>query len=267
LVEDSREPAAANPPATAGTVRAVSSNGNDGDLPRGALIVVAIGLIASLAAALLTTSAGEGSAAQLEWVMKAPLPDSKAATVPGGGGKFRLTEGGIRATGRNVSDYELFRVATVLKIDAGSPVGSARIRCSTTGPPGSEVVQTNRSRASYPRSSEKLIRQGVPENVLVEFSSHGDELALVEIGDAFESFANEPGIKLEWPPYRTGRERLEWFLPPGPPSKPLELGFVSVWKTTAAPAAHVSCTLTTSAGSASVATAGSLPKMSPPIAE
>jgi hypothetical protein len=248
-------------------VPAVSTNGNDSDLPRGALIVVAIGLIATVAAALLTTSEGEGSAAQLEWVMKAPIPDSKAATVPGGGGKFQLTEGGIRATGRNVGEYELFRVTSVLKIDAGSPVGGARIRCSTTGPPGSEVVQTHRSRASYPRSSEELIKQGVPENILVEFSSHSDELALLELGDAFESFANERGVKLEWPPYRAGRERWEWFLPKGPPSQPLELGFASVWKTTERPIAHVSCTLKTSAGSAGVATTGSLPKLSPPINE
>jgi hypothetical protein len=267
LVENSREAAAANPPATAGTVRAVSSNGNDGDLPRGALIVVAVGLIASLAAALLTTSEGEGSAAQLEWVMKAPLSDSKAVTVPGGGGKFRLTDGGIRATGRNAGEYELFRVTSVLKIDAGSPVGGARIDCSTTGPPGSEVAQTPKSRASYPRSSEELIKQGVPENTLVEFNSHGDELALLELGDAFESFANERGIKLEWPEYIAGHERWEWFLPKGPPSEPLELGFASFWKTTERPVSHISCTLKTSAGSASVATTGSLPKVSPPIDE
>jgi hypothetical protein len=245
----------------------VSANGNDSSLPRGALIVVAIGLLATLAAALLATSEGEGSAAELEWVMKAPLPDSRATTVPGGGGKFRLTEGSIRATGRNAGEYELFRVTSVLKIDARSPVGGARIRCSTTGPPGSEVVQTHRSRASYPRSSDKLIKQGVPENILVEFSSHSDELALLELGDAFETFANEPGIKLEWPPYRAGRERWEWFLPKGRPSEPLELGFASVWKTTERPVTHVSCTLKTSAGTATVATRGSLPKLSPPIAE
>jgi len=214
--------------------------------------VIAVGLLACVAAALLTTDKSSGSAAQLEWVQKGPLADSKAVAVPGGGGRMRLTEAGIRATGTNVSGYELYRATAVLRIDAGSRIGGARIHCSVRGPGGAEVAQTPGSRASYPRSSEELIKQGVPENVLVEFTSHGTNLAVVEFGDAFESFANERGIKLEWPAYKVGRERWEWFLPPGPPSEPLELGFGSIWKTTAVPAAQIACTLTTSAGSATV---------------
>jgi hypothetical protein len=241
--------------------------------PRGALIVVAVGLLACLLAALLTTDRSSGSAAQLEWVQAQPMPDSRPVAVPGGGGAMRLTEAGIRATGTNVSGYELFRVVAVLKIDAGAPVGGARILCSMRGPGGSEVAQTPGSRASYPRSSEELIKQGVPKNVLVEFTSHGVGLALLELGDAFEidpkgeSFANERGVKLEWPTYEVGHEHWEWFLPAGPPSEPLELGFASFWKTTKVPAARLTCTLTTSAGKATVRTAGALPKISESIAE
>ncbi len=229
--------------------------------------MIAIGLLACVAAALLTTERGEGSAAQLEWVEKTPLPDSKAVAVPGGKGQVRLTEAGIRASGTNVSGYELFRSAAILKIDAGSPVGSARILCSMRAPGGAEVAQTPGSRASYPRSSEELLEQPVPENALVEFSSHGTDLAVVKFEDAFASFGEEPGIKVEWPDYKVGYEQWEWFLPPGPPSKPLELGFASIWRTTAVPAVKISCTLKTSAGSATVKTAGALVKKSEPIAE
>jgi hypothetical protein len=239
----------------------------DTRMPRGVLAVVAIGLLACVAAALLTTGKASGSAAQLEWVQKAPIADSKAVTVPGGGGKMSLTEGGIRATGTNVSGYELYRVASVLKIDAGSPVGGARLLCSLRAPGGSEVAQTPGSRASYPRSSEKLIKQAVPEVVLAEFSSHGTDLAVVEFEDAFESFTDEPGVKVEWPSYRIGREQWEWFLPSGPPSEAPKLGFGSIWKTTAIPSARIACTLTTSAGEATVRTHGALTKKSEPIAE
>lgn len=229
--------------------------------------MIAIGLLACVAAALLTTGKGEGVAAQLEWVEKTPLPDSKSVAVPGGHGRLRLTEAGLRATGTNVSGYELFRSAAILKIDAGSPVGSARILCSSRPPGGTEVAQTPGSRASYPRSSPDLMEQPVPENALVEFSSHGTDLALVEFEDAFESFGDEPGIKLEWPDYQAGREQWEWFLPPGPPSSPLELGFASIWRTTAIPSARIACRLKTSAGAATVKTAGALTKKSEPIAE
>jgi hypothetical protein len=245
----------------------------DNGVPRGALIVVAVGLLACVAAALLATDKSSGAAAQLEWVQEKPLPDSRPVSVPGGGGQMRLTEAGIRATGTNTSGYSLYRVAAVLRIDAGAPVGGARILCSMRAPGRTEVAQTPGSRASYPRSSEELIKQGVTDNVLVEFASNGTDLAVVEFGDVFEigangeSFADERGIKLEWPAYRVGREQWEWFLPPGPPAQPLELGFASIWRTTAIPAAKIACTLTASAGEATVRTAGALPERSEPINE
>jgi hypothetical protein len=238
------------------------------ELPRGPVIIVAVGLFACVLAAVLTTAKTSGAAAQLEWVQKEPLPDSKPVAVPGGGGQMRLTEGGMRVSGTNVSGYELYRVATVLKIDAGAPVGGGRVLCAMKAPPKAEVAQTAGSRASYPRSSEELFEQEVPENVVVEFSSHGTFSALVELGDAIGShFANEKGVKLEWPSYKVGVERWEWFLPPGPPSEPLKLGFASFWKTTALPGTHIACTLTTSAGTATVRTQASIAKHTEPIAE
>jgi hypothetical protein len=237
--------------------------------PRGALIVIAIGLLACLAAALLATDKSSGSAAQLEWVQKAPLPDSEPVAVPGGDGQtMGLTEAGVRATGTNVSGYSLYRVAAKLEIDAGAPIGSGRIRCAIKAPGRTEVAQTPGSRASYPRSSEDLFAQEVPEVVLAEFSSHGAGLAVLEFGDLFEDgFSSERGLKVEWPTYRIGEERWEWFLPPGQPAKTLSLPFASVWKTTAIPSARIACTLTTSAGDATVSAAGALPKRSEAINE
>lgn len=239
----------------------------DNGIPRGALIVVAVGLIATLAAALLATDRSSGSATQLEWVQEATMPDSASIAVPGGGGEMRLTEAGLKATGTNFSGYSLFRVAAVLRIDAGSPVGGGRIRCSTRSPRGF-VAQTPKSRATYPRSSQKLHKQDEPEVVLVEYSSHGGGLAVLDFEDVFrDGFAAEEGIKLEWPTYREGEERWEWFLPPGPPSEELALPFASVWKTTVIPRARIACVLTTSAGTATVGTAGALPEVSPPLDE
>lgn len=236
--------------------------------PRGALIVVAIGLIACVVAALASTDKGSGEAANLEWVQSGTGSDSKTVAVPGGKGTMQLTETHIRATGTNVSGYSLYRSAATLTIDAGAPVGSSRIVCSSKAPEGGEVARTPKSRASYPRSSEELSEQSVPEVVLVEFASHGSSLAVVNFEDLFEEgFASEKGIKVEWPLYRTGDERWEWFLPPGPPREELELPFATVWKTTRIPRVRIACTLTTSAGKATVRTAGALPERSPPIAE
>jgi hypothetical protein len=235
--------------------------------PRGALIVVAVGLIATLAAAALANENLTGDATQLEWVQLRDVPDSMPVTVPGGGGEMRLTDAGLRATGVNVSGYLLFRSAAVLRIDAGAPVGGARILCAMRAPGGTEVAQTPKLRASYPRSSDNLVDQETYDTSLADFSSKGSGLAVVHIEDLPDAYATEEGIKLEWPTYKVGVERWRWFLPPGPPAEELVLPFATVWRATKIPAVDVSCTVTTSAGDANVETAGAMGKLPGPLDE
>ena len=194
----------------------MSEPSQDTRLPRGALLLVVVGLLACVAAALLTTDKGSGEAADLEWVQRVPVAASEPAAVPGGGGTMELTDGAIRTTGTNVSGYSLFRVSSLLRIDAGAPVGSGRILCSVKAPGRTEIAQSSGSlRATYPRSSVGLYNQEVPEVVLLEFSSHGDELAVLELDGLPGRFTTEKGVKLEWPKYQVGTEHLEYFLPAG----------------------------------------------------
>ncbi len=104
--------------------------------PRGALIVIAIGLLACAVAALATTGKGEGEAANLEWVQSAEGPDSKPVHVPGGRETMQLTDSNISATGTNVSGYSLYLVASSLTVSAGSPIGDGRILCRIKAPKG-----------------------------------------------------------------------------------------------------------------------------------
>lgn len=240
---------------------------NESRPPRGALIVVAVGLIATLAAAALANENLSGDAAQLEWAQMKELPDSEPAAIPGGDAEMQLTNAGLRATGTNVSGYTLYRSAATLRIDAGAPVGSARILCSTRASGGTEVAQTPELRASYPRSSDDLVDQPAYEVSLVEFASHGSALAVVDIEDLPDSFATEQGIKLEWPTYRDGFERWRYFLPPGPPAEDLVLPFTAIWRATRIPIFEISCRLTTSAGEATVETDGTIAAPPGPIDE
>jgi hypothetical protein len=250
------------------TVAPVSDPAKDTRPPRGALIVIAIGLLACVAAALLTADKSSGDAANLEWVQSAPVRDSKSVPVPGGTQTMKLVDSEISATGTNVSGYSLFRVASTLRIEAGAPVGDARILCEVEGGERAEIAQTAGGlRATYPRSSEAgIYSQEVPETILVDFSARGSELAVLE-AEGIARFTTEKGVKLEWPEYKVGTERLKYFIAGGKPKQDLELPFYTVWKTTAIPAATVACTLTTSAGKATARTAGGLEKLSPPIDE
>lgn len=231
--------------------------GRDTRPPRGALAVIAIGLIGCVAAALLSTDKPIG-AAELEWVEKAPLPDSPAVAIPGGG-EMRLVEAGIRASEPNAGDFTLYRVAGALSIDAASAVGQSRVRCAVRVPRQTIVAHTPNSRGSYPRSSEELIKQDVPERALVEFNARSTDLALVDLEDAIgERYTDVRGIVVEWAPFRVGRQVWKWGLPAGPLDRTLRLPFASIWRTTTTPAARISCTVETAAGVATARTAGSL---------
>lgn len=236
--------------------------------PRGALIVVAIGLIACVVAALATVGKGEGEAAHLEWVQSGTAPDSKITAVPGGKGEMQFTDTRIRATGTNVSGYSLFTAGSTLEVSAGAPIGGGRILCSVKSPPKTEIAQSSGGlRATYPRSSEEgIYNQEVPETVLMDFSSHSSELAVLEVLDRPQRFTSEKGVKLEWPEYQVGEERLKYFIA-GKPKTDLELPFFTIWRTTQVPAAALACTLETSAGKATVTTKVALKKRSAPIDE
>jgi hypothetical protein len=236
--------------------------------PRGALIVIAVGLVACVVAALASTGKGEGEAASLEWVQAGKGPDSKVVPVPGGQGEMQLTNTRIRATGANVSGYSLYIVSSALRVSAGSPIGGGRILCAVKAPNGAEVGQSSGGlRGTYPRSSESgIYSQLVPETVLMQFSSHGGELASLEVPDRPRSFTTERGVKLEWPEYKVGEERLKYFIA-GKPKQDLVLPFFTLWRTTDVPSAGISCTLETSAGTSTVSTEAALAKRSPPIDE
>jgi hypothetical protein len=236
--------------------------------PRGALIIIAVGLIACLVAALASTDKSAGEFANLEWVQSGTQSDSQTVAVPGGKGTMQLVETHIRATGTNVSGYSLFTVGTTLSISAGSPIGDSHVVCSVEAHGGTEIAQSSGGlRATYPRSSEAgIYSQEVPETVLMDFSSHSSEIAELEVLDRPTRFTTEKGIKVEWPEYKVGKERIEYSVA-GKPKQDLQLPFFTIWKTTKVPAANLACTLETSAGEASVATSAALEKRSPPIDE
>jgi len=230
--------------------------GNETRPPRGALIVIAVGLFACLAAALASTDKPL-TAAQLTWDEMAPLPDSRSVAIPGGG-TMRIEQAGLRATEPNAGGYSLYRVAAVLNIRTGAAVGQGRVRCIMRVPTRTIVAHTTKQRASYPRPSDNLIRQGVPDTALVEFNAENSDVAVVELEDAFDRYTGKTDITVEWTPYRPGQQGWDWGLPTGRPGKPLTLGFGSIWRTTATPAARIACTVETETGTATARTAGTL---------
>jgi hypothetical protein len=174
---------------------------------------------------------------------------------------MRIGSAKITGTEENFAGYGLFRISAILEIEAGSAVGQARVTCRTDVPRRTIPAKTPGSRASYPRSSsgEDLLKQDVPDDILVEFNSHGTDLATLELEDALTSFVNMPGVLVSWPPYKQALQEWQWGLPDGRPEDDLELGFASVWRTQTPPTVAVVCRTETAAGEATARTTGRLP--------
>ena len=236
--------------------------------PRGAVVVVLIGILACVVAVLATkTDKGSAEAAHLEFVLSEKIPDSKAVAVPGGTQRMQLVDGVIRSTGSNISGRALYQVANVLEFQAGAPISGSRVVCSIAAPNGAEIGHSGGGlRTLYPRSSEGGIYELLLEPVLVDFSSHGYELALIENEGLPEKFTNEQGVKTEWPEFEEGTEHLEYLIA-GKPKRDLKLSFYSIWRSTVKAKATVACTLKTDAGKATVETKGELDRLPPPIDE
>jgi len=227
--------------------------------PRGAIVVVLVGLLATVAAALLATESAGGSSVKLEWLRSGPVPASVPAALPGGG-SMRLGDGELRATEENIDGEYVYRAGAVLTIDAGAAVGHARVRCRMRGGPRSELGRTVNSRGAFPRSSGEynLTKQDVPGSVGIRLPIRGAEYASLEFSDAFDAFTELPGVVVSWAPHRTTSQEWQWGLPEGRPSQPLRLGFAGFWRAAGPAEAHVLCTLENSGGAARVRTAGAL---------
>ncbi len=245
----------------------------DERIPRGAIIVVAVGLLATIFAAVLTNTGGNSAeAAHLEFVQKGQIADSKAVDVPGSKKlKMQLVGGTIKATGTNIAGYSLYRVLSTVKIEEGARIGGEMLCSVHALGTGTLIAQSSGNlRMLYPRSSEQGVSgQEIPKTVLAKFASHGHLLAvLAEVTeDMPEEFTTIPGVKVGWPEYEEGTEHILYHLPHGKAPVTVELPFYTVWKSKKRPVAQIACTLETKLGKATVETEGSLPHVSPAIDE
>ena len=177
---------------------------------------------------------------------------------------MQLTEGGIRATGTNAGGFSLYRVLSVLKIDAGAPVGRGQDHPLDAGagrdrnrpnPQPAGLLPTPQRRTPTNRKSPK------------SFCSNSARRAT---NWRWWKPATSPKVRRRAPDQpRMARISCatragKWFLPPekphqdpGPPSS-------TIWKTTAIPSVRIACTLTTTARAATVAGQGAPWPSAPP---
>ena len=230
------------------------------EMPTLAIATVVVGLAATAAAHVIENlDLRETLDEYIEWEETGTIPDSREARL-GQQGQIQITDGTLAATRANTSDYRVYRVAATLDITTGSPDRRSNAFCTIGVPRDVIFARTPGGRAVFPQPSEDLEVQDVPDIAGIEFNAKGTDLVGLEVEDVIEEYTTTPDVLLEWGPYKPAKQSFEWVIRGGDHTEPVNLTFATMFRTTdAAPAATISCSVTTVEGAeARTSTSGEL---------
>lgn len=224
-------------------------------MPRGAIITVVVGLIATLGVLAVELRGGTGSDSvgwnTVEIVEVPPQGDL------GRDGTFGLTRTTLSTLAPTESGDLLFRVAGSVAVDGGDRSGPVSVRCDvTTTADGSIIARTQKKRAAWPRPSVELQDQPVPEQLVVQFKRRGAEVIGLPIRDSFRAFTDSAApTDVDWDGYEEQTQNWVWTMPQGTGEGGATLGWAVVFRTTLRPVADIKCRAEAGTASKTVAVA------------
>ncbi|MEK6277580.1 MAG: hypothetical protein AABM29_06175 [Actinomycetota bacterium] len=222
----------------------------DSPPPRGAAVAVAIGLLISIAAVLL--SADPGSVGEdVEWTEKARLEPSEPAEL-GDGGRTQIIDAVLSSTVANEEGSKLFRLEASLNARAGAGGEVEEIRCRLTVPKGVHIGQSEGRRAAFPRPLANAGDDAIKEGTPIEFTTEDAELAGVELRNAFFSYVSKGNPEVVWTGLDEGEHAWTWRF--GSTVRNTRVNFAVVLAAEGGETVRLACTPTAGPHSATVRT-------------
>jgi hypothetical protein len=217
-------------------------NENPSRIPRGAIATVIVGLVVTLMVIAIDLRSSGGGSDSTEWLTVEPIEAPVPAKL-GKGGSFGLARTTLSAIAPVESGELLFRVSGVVEIDSGKSDGPATARCDVTSPAqDSFIARTPKRRASWPRPSEELQAQAVPEELVVKFKRRGSSVLGLPVRDSFRTFTDSAApTDADWDGFAKQTQNWVWTMPEGTGDGGATLGYVVVFKTTEKPRAVIVC--------------------------
>jgi len=179
--------------------------------PRGAVIVVAVGLLVTVLAVALTRNPGQAGAT-VDYKTQNKFPQSKTVKF-GQGGNTQIVDGLISTTDANEVGDRLFTIETSLRAKAGSGARITQVSCQLKLPQGILMGQSEGRRAAFPRplanTSDDAIKEGVP----VDFTNGSDEQAGITLRNVFFKYVIGGNPSVEWSNLAAGQHTWLWSYP------------------------------------------------------
>lgn len=217
-------------------------------IPRGAIAVVIVGLFLTLIVIGLDIRGG-GSSAELAWTTNEKVKVPPQADL-GKKGSFQLTRTTLSAIPTNGAGELVFRFSGLAVIDSGGKKPT-QVKCKYTSPhqdgsTGTTVARTPNLRAAWPRPSDELQAQEVPESLVLKFNAVGNKILGVPIRDSISHYTNSKSPTVaDWGGYQDenhlGTHAFIWDMAKGTGPGPASLGYAVVFKTVFKPELNIRC--------------------------
>jgi hypothetical protein len=178
--------------------------------PRGAVVVVAIGVLVTIAAILLSRDPG-GVGEDVAYKTETDFPDSPTVALEGGG-NAKIVDGVISTTADNDFSDRLYRIEASLRARAGGAT-IEQVRCRLELPEGVHMGQSDGRRAAFPRPLADTADDAIKEGASVEFETDDAALAGVELRNAFFKYVIGGDPSVSWPNLAEGQHTWLWRFP------------------------------------------------------
>jgi hypothetical protein len=180
--------------------------------PRGAVVVVAVGLLVTLAAVLLSRTPG-ASGTDVPYQAHSDLPGSPTVRF-GNGGNTQIVGGRLSKTAADATTGErLFTIETSLRVRAGAGAKITSVRCQLRLPKGVHMGQSEGRRAAFPRPLANTADDAIKDGVPVDFLNGGTEQAGVTLRNVFFKYVLGGDPSVGWPSQTAGQHVWLWKYP------------------------------------------------------
>lgn len=225
----------------------------DGGIPRLAIGVVILGVIASLAIYGLSFVPGSGSL-EIDWDTSEEIAAPPSKQV--GNGTFSVSRTSLSALAPNEDGLLLYRVAGVARIDTDGR-RAAQLRCTVRSGVAGEtrLARASRLRAAWPRSSSGIgvDRQEVPETSTVKYRTEESKKIDLPIRDVVQRYVDTNAVvTVEWDGYVEDSQTWFWRLPDGSGTGTTTLPWLVIFETETRPKGLIDCQATIGSDQASV---------------
>ncbi len=176
--------------------------------PRGAAIVVAVGLLVTFAAIALSNDPG-GSGEDVSFEAEASFAASPT-TALSDGGNTKIVDGVVSNTADNDVRQRLYRIEASLRARAGAGERIDTVRCQLRYPKGVELGISDGRDAAFPRPLEDTADDAIKEAATVEFDTSDSSKAAVPLRNNFFKYVIGGNPSVSWPSLAEGQNAWLW---------------------------------------------------------